>query len=150
MNKELKKLTPLELWKNFLLLVEAPAKARLLDCECKDGLEQYDYFKAEIENALKNYEELTNKPVMFCRSTHGSKQALIDMICKNHKEVKITCLEDEKKLKALEIIIAKPRTLFLVQTCENYDIYLALAQDIALIEDIYSPKEFDLLKEVLL
>lgn len=57
-----------------------------------------------IETALKNYEELTNKPVMFCRSTHGSKQALIDMICKNHKEVKITCLEDEKKLKALEII----------------------------------------------
>ena len=56
----------------------------------------------------------------------------------------------ETALKALEIIKEKPQTLFLVKTCKNYDIYFELAQDTALIEDIYSPKEFDLLKEVLL
>lgn len=57
-----------------------------------------------IETELKDYEELTSKPVILCGRTHGYTQALIDTICKNYKEVKITNLEDEKKLKALEII----------------------------------------------
>ena len=57
-----------------------------------------------IETALENYEKLTSKPVILYGRTHGHTQALIDTICKNYKEVKITNLEDEKKLKALEII----------------------------------------------
>lgn len=62
-----------------------------------------------IETALKNYEELTSKPAMLYGRTHGHTQVLIDTICKNYKEVKITNLEDEKKLKALEIIKKYPR-----------------------------------------
>lgn len=63
----------------------------------------------------------------------------------------IESLDDlDNRLKALAIIKEKPLTLFLVQTCENYDIYLEIAQDTTLVEDIYSPKEFYLLKEVLL
>ena len=56
----------------------------------------------------------------------------------------------EKSLKALEIIKEKPQTLFLVKTCEKYDKYLEIAQDQALIEDLYTQEEYDLLKEVLL
>ncbi len=66
--------------------------------------DEYKKNKKLIETALKNYEELTSKPMILCVRTHGYTQALIDTICKNYKEVKITNLEDEKKLKALEII----------------------------------------------
>lgn len=55
-----------------------------------------------------------------------------------------------KKLKAFEIIKAKPQTLYLIPTYDNYHAYLELAHDIALIEDIYSQEEFDLLREVML
>lgn len=65
------------------------------------------YTIADIGDALKNYEELTSKPVILYGRTHGHTQALIDTICKNYKEVKITNLEDEKKLKAFEIIKKK-------------------------------------------
>ena len=57
-----------------------------------------------IETALKNYEKLTNKPITLYGRTHGHTQALIDTICKNYKEVKITNLEDKKKLKALVVL----------------------------------------------
>ena len=66
--------------------------------------DEYKKNKKLIETALKNYAELTNRPVILCGRTHGYTQALIDTICKNYKEVKITNLEDEKKLKVLEII----------------------------------------------
>ena len=56
----------------------------------------------------------------------------------------------EKALKALEIIKEKPQTLHLVKSCENYDAYLELALLVTFIKDIYSLKEFDLLREVLL
>lgn len=66
--------------------------------------DEYKKNKKLIETTLKNYEELTSKPVILCGRTHGYTQALIDTICKNYKEVKITNLEDEKKVKALEVI----------------------------------------------
>ena len=151
MNKEL---TPLELWKNFLLLVEAPAKARLFDCEWKDGLEQYDYFKAQIENALKNYEELTNKPVILYGRTHGYTKALIDTICKNYKEVKITNLEDEKKLKAFEVIKNKKVNIhsWYYNNCNKipYEIYKQSIMVKTISDELLTQEEFDLLKEVLL
>lgn len=68
--------------------------------------DEYKKNKKLIETTLKNYEELTNKPVILYERTHGSSQALIDTICKNYKEIKITNLEDEKKLKALNEILA--------------------------------------------
>ena len=90
---------------------------------------------AIIEKALKEREELKK-----CLKSEMKHSAFL-----NRERLK-----DYKALKALEIIKEKPRTLFLVQTYENYDTYSTLAQDIALIEDIYSPEEYDLLKEVLL
>lgn len=66
------------------------------------------------------------------------------------QEFGLAILEDAKKLKALEIIKEKPETLYLIPTYHNYDAYLELALDIALIEEVYSPEEFELLKEVIL
>ena len=71
--------------------------------DCKD-IEEFMKCYSIVEKALKNYEELKNKPIMLYGRTHGQTQELIDIICKNHKEVKITNLEDEEKLKALEIL----------------------------------------------
>ena len=75
-----------------------------------------------IETALKNYEELTSKPVILYGRTHGQTQALIDTICKNYKEVKITNLDDEKKLKALGLLDDCDIDIWLLKHCdyENY------------------------------
>ena len=113
-----------------------------------------------IETTLKNYEELTSKPVILCRRTHEEAQKLIDIICKNYKEVKITNLEDENKVKAFEIIkekrvdvdwfieclsCGKPLEVYndrydKIRSCDgkNYH-FMKLAQE-----------EYDLLKKVLL
>ena len=86
------------------------------------------YTIADIADALINYEELTNKPVILYGRTHGHTQALIDTICKNYKEVKITNLEDEKKLKALEIIKECKEVISL---SKEYD------------EELYTPEEIE-------
>ena len=52
-----------------------------------------------------------------------------------------------KQKEILQIIKEKPQTLYLVQTTKNYDDYFEIAQDMVLLEDVYSQKEFDLLKE---
>lgn len=101
-----------------------------------------------IENALKNYEELTNKPVMLYGRNHKKTQALIDTICKNYKEVKITNLEDEKKLKALKIIKEKEVDVGWFNRATSlyhYNMGMGIKSYGAL-----SQEEYDLLKEVLL
>jgi hypothetical protein len=100
-----------------------------------------------IETTLKNYEELTSKPVILCRRTHESSQALIDTICKNYKEVKVTNLEDEKKLKALEIVKEKKVDVQMLIDRKNLNEYnwCVHEQSRALTQE-----EYDLLKEVLL
>ena len=63
MNKELEaleKLTLKQKWDNFLDFVDAPAQARLLDCDCKEGLEQYQYLRTEIETTLKKIDKAIN------------------------------------------------------------------------------------------
>ena len=114
--------------------------------------DEYKKNKKLIETALKNYEELTSKPIILCGRTHGHTQALIDTICKNYKEVKITNLEDEKKLKALEIIRNKKVAYLLIWLMERHTKKSALSlynepcdEDRKLTEE-----EYDLLKEVLL
>lgn len=99
-----------------------------------------------IETALKNYVELTNKPVILYGRTHANTQALIDTICKNYKEVKIINLEDEKKLKALEIIKAKRVNLEYLKCCENYKQYKTICS----YWNEITQEEFELLKGVLL
>ena len=110
-----------------------------------------------IETALKNYELMkqTKFIVVDKKISDEDIEKLKNqkIFAGNLEQCEVKPLFDEEtqnKLKALEIIKEKPQTLFLVKTCENYDIYLELAQDTALIEDIYSSKEYDLLKEVLL
>ena len=122
MNKEL---TPLEAWK----LID---KSGTIETLCI------------IETALKNYEELTSKPAILYGRTHGHSQALIDTICKNYKEVKIINLEDEKKLKALEII-KKRTTPLVIQKGQFY----FLEYDNTF-QYYITKEEYDLLKEVLL
>lgn len=105
-----------------------------------------------IENTLKDYEELTSKPVMLYGRTHGHTQALVDSICKNYKEVKITNLEDEKKLKALEIIKQKEVNVYRFHLVQSYKNPLERYNDTFHIveKNFLSQEEYDLLKEVLL
>lgn len=107
-----------------------------------------------IETELKNYEELTNKPVILYGRTHGHTQALIDTICKNYKEIKITNLEDEKKLKALEIIARNCSFSFREVTkplFEHYEVKIRCGVECII---IFIPPErkadYELLEEVLL
>ena len=100
-----------------------------------------------IETALKNYEELTNKPVMLYGSTHGHTKKLIDIICKNYKEVKITNLEDEKKLKVLEIIKEKKVDCLLITISQTVMDYNDMCEE----DNVnLTQEEYDLLKEVML
>ena len=111
--------------------------------------ESFEVYKDEldlIETALKNYEELTNKPIILYGRTHGYTQALIDTIRKNYKEVKITNLEDEKKLKALEIIKNKNVSICWLKACKDRAEYNDLVDK----EEQLTKEEYDVLKEVLL
>ena len=110
------------------------------------GIISQEVYKT-IETALKSYEELTSKPVILYERTHGSSQALIDYICKNHKEVKIINLEDEKKLKALEIIKEKRVDVIVVCLSPSCKAYNKAKTDISLDLD---ETQFGLLKEVLI
>lgn len=60
MSRELKNLSLKEKWDNFLDFVDAPTKARLLDCDYKEGLEQYRYLRTEIEDAIKRIDMSKN------------------------------------------------------------------------------------------
>ena len=104
-----------------------------------------------IETTLKNYEELTSKPAILYRSTHGSSQALIDTICKNYKEVKITNLEDENKLKALEIFKEMFSFDFALRFSDNQAMLMIINKKTEEYWELPISKEKqDLLKEVLL
>ncbi len=118
----------------------------------------YDENVKIIETALKNYQELLKRPCVLVGRTNGHTKALIDTICKNYKEVKITNLEDEKKLKALDIIQRKRVNLEDLDDAIYEDSYHEDNEHNAI--DIYNQnrfeykhltqEEFDLLKEVLL
>lgn len=124
-------------------------------CQNLNSYEFTDEFKKNkklIETTLKNYVELTSKPFILLGRTHGEAQALIDYICKNYKEVKITNLVDEKKLKALEIIKEKMVYIEVIKYAlkNNYDCgYYNMTMD-KLTERYLTEQEYDLLKEVLL
>ena len=110
--------------------------------------DEYKKNKKLIETTLKNYEELTSKPAILYGRTHGHTQALIDTICKNYKEVKITNLEDEKKLKALEIIKEKNVWFWVFRRTHNVNEY---NEKVALYYpecDELTQEEYDILKEV--
>ena len=103
----------------------------------------YDKNIEIIETALKNYEELTNKPVILYGRTHEKSQALIDTICANYKVVRIVNLEDEKKLKALEEIKKVKGLIEEEDFCEYNGKYYFFAGEV-------DKETYDLLKEVLL
>ena len=106
-----------------------------------------------IKNALKNYEELTNKQVILCGRKSRKTQAIIDMICKNYKEVAITNLEDDKRLKAFGIIKEKRVDVHMLFWCfekgglERYNRFLDAFFESS--KHRLTKEQFDLLKEVL-
>ena len=145
--------------------LEAFAKVKdrleIWDCSEESNWEEYGtgYYECEeeldlIETTLKNYEELTNKPVILYGRTHRNTQALIDTICKNYKEVKITNIEDEKKLKALEIIKEKKVDTLLLFRCFDFDNLYGYPHFEMYNQELYTQnitkEEYDLLREVLL
>ena len=107
-----------------------------------------------IEETLKKYNELTSKTMILCARTSGKQQMLIDMICKNYKDVRVSTLESDKKFIAFGIIKEKRVDVHMLFCCfekgglERYNKVLD--------EFLTSPKyhltkdQFDLLKEVLL
>lgn len=141
MSKELTPLEALERVKSFRLSYS--------NNDWLDKEEQDELFGV-LETALKNYEELTSKPVILYGRTHGHTQSIIDTICKNYKEVKITNLEDEKKLKALEVIKELLNDLFdEIVFCDDNCEILFNDED-GLWKSITLPKDkYNLLKEVL-
>lgn len=132
MNKEL------ELYKEFLNIIEFPVKSHLLNSNDKPTLERYRVLRTQIENTLKRLEVL-EKPKEIVGTTTVDKaleQFLID-----------SCLEVKKKLKALEIIkeFATLENNTIIIHIPNHEI---TENGIRLIEE--NIMKFDLLKEVLL
>lgn len=113
--------------------------------------DEYKKNKKLIETTLKNYEELTSKPAILHGRTHGHTQALIDTICKNYKEVKVTNLEDEKQLKALETIRELFDFDFALRFPNNQPMLMITNKRTNEYWEIPIPKEkYDSLKKVLL
>lgn len=145
MNKEL---TPLEAWE------------RIKNTPTYDNGLVKDFHPScceIIETTLKNYEELTSKPVILYERSHERSQVLIDYICKNYKEVKITNLEDENKLKALNIIKDKRVDVgwllhYIDLKKDDYTPLKWYNENLPLIDKDkeLTHEEYDLLKEVLL
>lgn len=140
MTKELTPLEALERIKNIKTLSVPERRVVTFQEKYKEELNI-------IETALKNYQELLEKPCVLVGRTQGHTKALIDTISKNYKEIKITSLEDEKEIKAFEIIKKKNVSTIGLKyhsTCENYN------NDLLKGEYPLTQEEFDLLKEVLL
>lgn len=99
-----------------------------------------------IEKELKRLEKIDDKKVVYMTSTQGQAQKVIDELSK-HKEVVITNLSDQKKLKALEIIKEKKVNVGLLLRCATVERY---NKGICYEPRHLIQEEFDLLKEVLL
>ena len=111
---------------------------------------KYHEYCEIVETALKNYQELLGRPCVLVGRTNGQTQALIDKISKNYKEIKITNLEDEKKLKALEIIKEKEVDIYGIKNSENvYDYNSGIENENNFENKLLTKEEYDLLKEVL-
>ena len=148
-----KELTPLE---NFEYLI------RCLAIDTNEEVETIRKLYAGtikvIETTLKEQGEQYKKPLVLMGRTHGQTKALIDEISKHYKEVKITNLVDEKKLKALAIItnITKHTSHFRLKERQNFgedemSYYLVIGYGMGECEyKLKSKEEFDLLKEELI
>lgn len=147
-----KNLTPLELW---YLLRDYLDKYTTLHLKEKTHIESVDgYSLSIIENALKNYQELLEKPYVLVVGTHEHAQALIDKM-NNYKDIKIANLEDGNKLKVLEIIKNKNvnvrafRKVLLMKQNDDVKLRAYNSQNHSEEDDLIK-YEYELLKEVLL
>lgn len=113
----------------------------LIKCNCNQNYPDFEKQAKIVENALKRLE----KPYVLMTNTRGKSKSIIDYICKNWKEVKITNLEDQDKLKALEIIKEKKVNVNCIISGWSLGKYNSYKSHIKLTQ-----KEYDLLKEVLL
>ena len=101
-----------------------------------------------IENALKDYEELKSKSIMLYGRTQGITQQIVETICKNYKDVKITDLETEKELKIIKEKTTSACNCLMILKARfdnlDYNNYKEL-----FLTDL-TKEEYDLLKGVLL
>ena len=148
-----KELTPLKALNDLIDYLESEH----LDLSKEDHVVER---KQIIENALEDYELMKQAKIIVAdkKISDDDLEKLKNqrMSLYSSGESKVELLFDEetqKKLKAFEIIKEKPKTLFLIKTCENYDDYFASARYIPFLTDfladIYSPEEYQLLKEML-
>lgn len=105
-----------------------------------------------IEDALKKYNELTSKTMILCARTSGKQKMLIDMICKNYKEVRVSTLESDKKFIAFDIIKEKrvyTNVLFYCFERDGLESYNNFLDRSCLSRYRLTKEEYDLLKEAL-
>ena len=150
MSKELKPLQPLQ----TLSLQPLQALDYLEDIAHgrKMGFDPHE-LKLLIETTLKDYQELLDKPCVLIGRNQGYTKALIDMISKNYKEIKITNLVDENKVKAFEIIKEKRVDITTLMDCRNveeFNRWVPIRSHYSYRPFELTQEEFELLKEVLL
>lgn len=144
-----KELTPLE----ALDYLEDIAYGRKMEFNAHE-------LKLLIETELKNYQELLEKPCVLVGRDRGYTKAIIDMISKNYKEIKITNIVDENKVKALEIIKDKRVDVgsfinYFVEHDNPYETYVLYFENpieidyVVISEKLLTRGEFVFLKELL-
>lgn len=150
MNKEL------ELYKEFLNIIEFPVKSHLLNSNDKPTLERYRVLRTQIEDALEDYEKIKQAKIIV-EDDEISKEDF-EKIFNYQKMFTNTNLqgeikpvfdeENQKKLKAFDIIKDKRVLIWFLLDCDNASQY---NHEIELRGEVYemvSQEEFDLLKEV--
>ena len=130
----------LEAYNEFLDIIDVPVKNHLLNFNDKSTLERYRVLRTQIETALKDYE-------------HSQKQR--ELYFKQAKELKTIELDNQKKLKALEIIKEKGfDPYFFEQALKNYGIIIPNETPCdyynRMTKANYTEEQFDLLLEELL
>ena len=146
----------LELYKEFLNIIEFPVKSYLLNSNDKPTLERYRVLRTQIEDALEDYEKIKQAKIIV-EDAKISKEDF-EKIFNYQKMFTNTNLqgeikpvfdeENQKKLKAFDIIKDKRVLIWFLLDCDNASQY---NHEIELRGEVYemvSQEEFDLLKEV--
>lgn len=139
-------LTPLEALENIMCFISVD------ECNFKNQAEKDKCYNI-IETALKDYEKLSKQRYVIFTRTHQQKEMFIDEICKSYKEIKVSSLEDEKKLKALEIIKEKNIDVGAIKECVSayaYNDFKELTETAIVKREKMTQEEYEIVKEVLL
>lgn len=126
-------------------------------CRCLSSsyefTDEYKKNKKLIEEALKNYQELLERPCVVMPRASGKTNAIIEKICKFNKEIKITNLVDENKVKAFDIIKENLVVSYDESNNDKPCLMLGVKVDkdkLVIIYETFDEEKIDLLKRVLL